>query len=428
MCFEDKTRLMKQKIFSWNSSLFRFGERLLVFSLPKRQGRRLLLLALVALSVQGCLGIGGSGGQKVATGTNGQQVSVNQDVFKGKFYLTIDHNLYVVSGNNTAPQELVNSGNVYDPAVSPDGKWVAFIQKYKQYSDLSVVSTSGGKVRILRTGTGHFINISGFVHNTFVWYAQPAWSPDGSTLLFLSDLEKEDWYQQTGQDAPMLDLQVFSIPFKHPTVTPTDVAYASFGDGGNRDPSYRPGHADQIIYTHYAYDAVTRTKQQIQLFMEDPTTISEHPGVYYPGSPGGGFDPGIAITTTDAEVLEPAFSPDGNYIAYIRRNSTNMSLDAMPVPPTSITKTPNDKNTEKQAVQAYKTQSSHLLTQLYIEQPVWSPDGKQIAYIQYTGGSFDLWIANLAFNAKTSTYSIQGSPIQVTTGGVDGESRPVWTS
>lgn len=385
----------------------------------------LLLLTLLAFSVQGCLGIGGSNQKSIGTGSGGQQVSVNQDVFKGKFYLTINHNLYVLSGNNTS-QELVKTGNVVDPAVSPDGKWVAFIQKYKQYSDLSVVSTSGGKVRVLRSGAGKFYPVGPFMHNTFVWYAQPAWSADGSTLLFLSDLEKEEWYAHT-TDAPMLDMQVFSIPFNDPQATPKDVAYASFGDGGNRDASYRPGHPNQIVYTHYTYDATTRTQQQIQLFMENPTTISKNPGVYYPGMPGNGFDPGIAITPANVEIIEPAFSPDGNAIAYIKRNSTNMSLDIMQTPPDSITATPNDPKTEQQALQAYQTQSSHLVTQLYVQEPAWSPDGMQLAYILYSGNSFDLWIANLTRDAA-GKYSIKGSPVQVTSGGVDGESRPVWTA
>lgn len=385
----------------------------------------LLLLAMLALSVQGCLGIGGSNQKSVGTGSGGQQVSVNQDVFKGKFYLTISHNLYVLSGNNTS-QELVNTGNVYDPAVSPDGKWVVFIQKYKQYSDLVVISTAGGKARILRSGVGKFYAVGPFMHNTFVWYAQPTWSEDGKTLLFLSDLEKEDWYAHT-TDAPMLDLQVFSVPFSNPQATPKDVAYATFGDGGNRDVSYRPGHASQIIYTHYTYDAATRTKQEIQLFMENPTTISKNPGVYYPGMPGTGYDPGIAITPASVEIIEPAFSPDGNMIAYIKRNSTNMSLDVMAVPPDSITVTPNDHKTVQKALQAYQTQSSHLLTQLYIQEPAWSPDGTQLAYITYTGNTFDLWIVNVTHDA-TGKYSIKGSPVQVTSGGVDGDSRPVWTN
>jgi Tol biopolymer transport system component len=387
----------------------------------------LLLLVLVAFSLQGCLGIGGSKGKQVATGSNGQTVSVNQDVFKGKFYLTINHNLYALSGNNSS-QELVNSGNVSDPAVSPDGKWIVFIEKYKQYSDLCVVSTSGGKVRILRTGNGKFYYIGPYLHNTFTWYAQPSWSADGSTLLFLSDLEKEDWYART-TNAPMLDLQVFSVPFNNPTAQPKDVAYAVFGDGGNRDATYRPGHANQIIYTHYTYDAATRTQQQIQLFMEDPGAISAHPGVYHPGMPGTGYDPGIAITPSTADVIEPAFSPDGNSIAYVKRNATDMSLYVMPTPPDSITVTPNDPNTEKQALEMYTNDSSGLVThQLYIEQPVWSPDGTQIAYITYANSSFDLWIANVTHNAQTNKWTVKGSPTQVTSGGVDGDSRPVWTA
>lgn len=397
---------MKGKMFSWSI---------------------VLLLALVALSVQGCFG-GGSTGKQIGTSTSGRQVSVQQNAFKGKFFLTINHNLYVINSDGSS-QVLVNTGNVYDPALSPDGKSIAFIEKFKDYSDLCMVATTGGQVQVLRNGNGHFYHNGPFIHDTFYWYAQPTWSPDGSNLLFLSDWEKEDWYAQT-TDAPMLDLQVFSIPLSEPTTTPVAVAYASFGDGGNHDVSYRPGHPDQIIYTHYAYDPATETQQLIQLFMENPATISLHPRLYYPGMPGGGFDPGIAITDGKLEDLQPAFSPDGNAIAYVQRNAagTAMRLNVMPTPPDAITQTPNDANTETLALQAYQTQSSTLLSSLYIEQPVWSPDGKQIAYITFNSGSFDLWITNVLHNPKTGAYTVQGSPIQVTNGGVDGEVRPVWSA
>lgn len=384
----------------------------------------LLLLLLLALSLQGCLGIGDNsqGGNTITTNSNGQKVTIAQNLFKGKIYFTIDHNLWVTDGSGTI-HELLNGGNVYDPAISPDGKWLVFISRFKNYSTLGVMPVNGGRWRPLLVGDGHFYNDSGFIKNTFHWFAQPAWSPDSTHLLFLSDFEKESWYAATGINAPLLDLQVFSIPFTNPSKI-QDVAYASFGDGGDRDPSYRPGHPNEIVYTHYAYDTATRTQQVIQIFLEDATTIANHPGVYHPGLPG--YDPGIAITNGKDQNLQPAWSPDGNAIAYVRRESpTQMGLYVMPVPE-GVTANPNDPKVEQQALAPYK-KSSHLLSGQYVSQPIWSPDGKQIVYLSYTNSTLDLWLANVKYNAKTGVYSLQGNPVQLTTGGVDGDSRAFWT-
>jgi len=386
----------------------------------------LLLLLSLAIILQGCLGIGGTttpNGKTITTNLSGNQVSIVENLFKGKIYFTIDHNLWVTDGKNNT-REIMAGGNISDPAVSPNGKWIAVSMSFNNSSDIDYIPVGGGTRRTLLSGSGSFYNDSGFIKSSSHWFAQPVWSPDSSHILFLSDIEKEDWYSATGIDAPLLDLQVFSIPFNNSSAKPQDVAYASFGDGGDRDPSYRPGHPTEIVYTHYAYDTATRTQQVIQLFLEDANAIANHPGVYHPGLPG--YDPGVAITDPTTQNIQPAFSPDGNSIVYVRRESpSQMGLYIMPVPE-GVTTTPNDPKVEQQAQVPYK-KSSHILSGLYVSQPVWSPDGKQIAYISYINNEFDLWLANITFNAKTGQYSLQGNPVQLTTGGIDGNSRPFWT-
>jgi len=386
---------------------------------------KLLFLLSLAFTLQGCFGIGDNSqkGNTITTNSNGNTVSVVQNLFKGKIYFTIDHNLWVTDGiNNT--RRIMTGGNIYDPVVSPNGKWIVVSTLNKNSSDIAIMPISGGTRHNLLSGSGSFYNDGGFIKSSNHWFAQPAWSPDSTHILFLSDIEKEDWYAATGINAPLLDLQVFSIAVNNTSAKPQDVAYASFGDGGDRDPSYRPGHPSEIVYTHYAYDTATRTQQVIQIYLEDANAIANHPGVYHPGLPG--YDPGIAITDPKDQNIQPAFSPDGNAIVYIRRESpTQMGLYIMSVPE-GVTANPNDPKTEQQALLPYK-KSSHILSGQYVSQPVWSPNGKQIAYISYNNSEFDLWLANVTFNAKTGTYSLQGNPVQLTTGGIDGNSRPFWT-
>jgi Tol biopolymer transport system component len=103
-----------------------------------------------------------------------------------------------------------------------------------------------------------------------------------------------------------------------------------------------------------------------------------------------------------------------------------MALYVMPVPE-NITSDPNNKNVEQEALQPYK-RSSLVVQGQFISQPIWSPDGKQIAYLSYNNNTFDIWLANVSVDTKTGVYKMQGNPVQLTSGGVDGDTRPFWAA
>jgi dipeptidyl aminopeptidase/acylaminoacyl peptidase len=392
----------------------------------------IFLLVLLALSVQGCLG---SGNNNTATNQNfqnvktntGQNLQVNASdsaLFSGKIYFTQGRNLLVIDGSRNVHQ-LTHGYDVRDPAVSPDGRYVAFVVRYK-YSALLVympINNTSPHWTVLRDGSGKYIPNPPYPApiSTHNWYAQPAWATDNTHLLFLSDLEKLT--VNPGVDSQLLDMQVFSLSIHSPNTT-QEVAYATFGDGGDRDPTYRPGH-NQVVYTHYMYDS-SQTQQVIQLYLIDANAIVNNPGKYHPGV--GEDSPAVALTPASTSVanLMPAFSPDGNSLAYVRRiDVSTMGLYVMSVPPNIITDS-NSPGFQKSALQPYQ-HSSLLIKGTYVSQPIWSPDGKQIAYLYYQNNEFDIWIANVTTDPKTGAYTIKGDPVPLTNGGIDADSRPFWT-
>lgn len=400
----------------------------------------------LTFSLQGCLGIGGSSNtpgqnfQKTSSG-NGPAIGINntdQAVFQGKIYFTLDRNLYYLDGKRQLHQ-LTHGLDVRDPAVSPNGQWIAFVIRHndKNYADLAYMASGGGPIKILLSGVGTYIANPGYPapKSTHTWFAQPAWAPDNSHLLFLSDLQKAFWDARSlGVNAFLLDMQVFEISINDANLTPNPdhikaVAYAAYGDGGNRDPNFRPGHPDQIVYTHFAYDT-TQTKQVIQIYLENPDMIANNPNKgYHPGV--FPFDPSVALTpgTPDLTNMEPEFSPDGNFIAYVRRLDANhMGIYIMPVAE-GVTSNPNSDAIKKQALVPYN-KSSLVFSSQYVSQPIWSPDGKQMAYLTYNNNVYDIWLATLQVDPKTGAYSMKGSPVQLTdTGGhLDADSRPFWTN
>src|SRR5450631_2151888 len=154
-------------------------------------------LLLLSLSLQSCLGVGSSNTTNSNNFTTTGNVGINntnQAIFKGKIYFTLNHNLYVLDGTRT-PHQLTRGLTVTDPAVSPDGKWIAFSARYPNYSNLIYMPVNGGPLHMVMGGGGQFYVAAGDGTNNYYWLAQPTWSPDSNKLLFLSDLQKQFYWK-----------------------------------------------------------------------------------------------------------------------------------------------------------------------------------------------------------------------------------------
>ncbi|GCE18122.1 TolB family protein [Dictyobacter kobayashii] len=417
----------------------------------------IFVFALLALCLQGCLEGSDTNYKSVTTGANGDvKINVQQAIFKGKMYFTLDRNLYVLDGKDKVhPKQLTRGMDVRDPAVSPNGKLIAFIIHYKDYSDLAYMPASGGKPTVIATGTGTFIPVGDSVRSSYHWFAQPAWDPDNEHIYFLGDNQKHYWDPKLvgNYDADILDLQVFKISI-HDRLTQANaesaqaVAYTAIGAGGLRDPAYRPGagHKDELVYTSYKYIAPDYSKLAVQINLIDVNAINDnvqqfpdnpYAQKYHPGAYGNEIDPSVALTPEQANLtnMQPSFSPDGNTLIYVRRDdATHMSLYTMSVV-NGVTSDPNDPafdpnsaaNSQK-GLSLYG-KSTKLMTSQYLSQPVWSPDGSQIAYYDYHDNIFDLWLASVVKDSKTGSYSIQkDSTVQLTqaSGNLDADSRMAW--
>lgn len=101
---------------------------------------------------------------------------------------------------------------------------------------------------------------------------------------------------------------------------------------------------------------------------------------------------GHVLPTLAGGALDPAWAPDGSWLAFAGRDGFAMDLFAERPDGTSLTRLTTDG--------------------LLARSPVWSPDGRQVAYLSNKTGFFEVWVVDLSVDSSGGL--TPSSPRQVT--------------
>jgi imidazolonepropionase-like amidohydrolase/Tol biopolymer transport system component len=237
-----------------------------------------------------------------------------------------------------------NQGTWMSLDISPDGNQVVF----DLLGDVFILPIEGGEARALTRG--------------MAWDMQPKFSPDGSTIAFISDRDGADnlWTMDLqGQHKHQITSEDFRL-VHNPAWTP-DGNYIAVRKHFTRQRSLGAG---EIWLYHLAGG------KGIQL---------------------------VERTTDQKDINEPAFSPDGRYLYY--------SQDATPGPYFEYNKDPHSGIYVISRLDQRSGETQRLVGGPGgAVRPTPSPDGTRLAFVRRVGKDTVLFVKDLTSGVETAVY------------------------
>lgn len=309
-----------------------------------------------------------------ASETNTTSAPIRGEELPGRLLFVQSGTIWLWQGRGAQP--LINGG-AFQPSWSPDGSRIAYVERGQSYSDIRVADSNG-------THLLQLTNNSSKTHDSFqrvresTWALYPTWSPDDTSVVFAGQFAPP-----TGDPAAEFNLSLYRISATGASQRTQLLADEEAQCGRS---IYAPDSS--LVYVR----APSNGDGSEQLYRYRADTSS---GTPLPGAPTGSYD--------------PAFSPDGAWLAFAARDGSSTDIWVLPAA-SGVTSTPIRISTSGTA-----------------RAPAFSPDGKRLAFLAIppAGKGFDLWVSDLIIDSSGQPHA--GIPRQITNDmHLDGDSGLSW--
>ncbi|HEY3061724.1 MAG TPA: hypothetical protein VGL99_22355 [Chloroflexota bacterium] len=279
---------------------------------------------------------------------SGTSSAQTQDV-PGRLLFVKDGDLYVYQRGQAF--QLATGGTWSQPAWSPDGASLAYVYRGTNFADIFITDDHGEAQRRLTDSQSTILENND-------WNLRPSWSPDGKLIAFVSD---------RASFSPVLWLM-------------------NAVDGSGRRALATPGIQQGAV------DAIAWSPDGAQLAV----ALYNEPGpsqVALIPLTTNGRQTGRVLTSSPGGALDPAWSPDGTWLAYAGHDGASLELHAVK---------PDGSGDQRLTQDGFLARS-----------PVWSPDGRHIAYVSSRSGYFEVWTIDVQPDASGMAWTAS-KPRQLT--------------
>jgi TolB protein len=244
----------------------------------------------------------------------------------GRILFVKDGDLWVLDASGSRP--IAVGGTFSQPSWAPDGASLAYVYRGTNFADIFVTDEQGQSHTRLTASQSTILDNND-------WNLRPTWSPDSRLIAFVSDRAST-----------------------FPTL------WLINADGTGQRVLSTPGlHQEMVDSLSWSPDGL---QLAVTLFNEPgPTQI----GLVPLGT--AGRQSAHVLPTLPGGALDPAWSPDGAWLAFAGREAFSLDIYAVRPDGSLLTRLTNDAQLARS--------------------PAWSPDGAHIAYLSNKTGFFEVW-------------------------------------